>query len=65
MTEMEDRKTVRLWRWKNEQIYHIMAMIECGYKPECQITDRAKRLEIDIYRSIQVKMRSLGLALTQ
>lgn len=31
---------------KNEQIFHIMAMIECGQKPECQITDRDKRLEI-------------------
>ena len=31
---------------KNEQIFHIMAMIDCGQKPECQITDKAKRLEI-------------------
>jgi hypothetical protein len=31
---------------KNEQIFHMVAMIECGLKPECQIEDRAKRLEI-------------------
>ena len=31
---------------KNEQIYFIMAQIECGVRPECQITDRAKMLEL-------------------
>ena len=31
---------------KNEQIFHIMAQVECGQRPECQITDRDKRLEL-------------------
>jgi hypothetical protein len=32
--------------YANEQILHIMAMIECGQKPSNQITDREKRLEL-------------------
>ena len=32
--------------YKNEQIFHIMAMIDCGQQPDCIITDRQKRLEI-------------------
>ncbi len=31
---------------KNEQIYHVMAMIECGQKPDCFITDPKKMLEL-------------------
>ena len=30
----------------NEEIFHIMAMIDCGHRPECLITDPAKKLEL-------------------
>lgn len=32
--------------YKDEAIFHTMAMIECGQKPDNQITDREKRLEL-------------------
>lgn len=31
---------------RNEDIFHIIAQIECRQRPECQITDRDKRLEL-------------------
>ena len=31
---------------KNEQIYHIMAMVECGHKPDCFIADPKKMMEL-------------------
>lgn len=31
---------------KNEQIYHIMAMVECGHKPDCFIADPNKMMEL-------------------
>lgn len=30
----------------NDQIFHVMALVECGQRPECFITDPAKRLEL-------------------
>ena len=32
--------------YKDEAIFHTMAMLECGQRPENQITDRDKRLEL-------------------
>lgn len=31
---------------QNDQIYHIMAMVECGQKPDCFITDPNKMMEL-------------------
>lgn len=31
---------------KNEQIYHAMAQVECGQKPECFISDPDKMMEL-------------------
>jgi len=31
---------------KNEDIFHIMAMVECGQKPECFITDNERKYEL-------------------
>ena len=31
---------------RNEDIFHIMAMVECGQKPDCFIADRDKRMEL-------------------
>jgi len=30
----------------NDQIYHVMAMVECGQKPDCYITDPKKMMEL-------------------
>lgn len=31
---------------QNDQIYHVMAMVECGQKPECFISDPDKMMEL-------------------
>lgn len=31
---------------KNEDIYHAMAMVECGQKPDCFISDPNKMMEL-------------------
>lgn len=31
---------------KNEDIYHVMAMVECGKQPECYISDLNKMMEL-------------------
>lgn len=31
---------------RNEDIYHTMAMVECGQKPNCFISDPQKRMEL-------------------
>ena len=31
---------------KNEDIFHVMAMVECGQKPECFINDPHKMFEL-------------------
>lgn len=31
---------------KNEDIYHTMAMVECGQKPDCFISDPNKMMEL-------------------
>lgn len=31
---------------QNDQIYHVMAMVECGQKPDCFITDPNKMMEL-------------------
>lgn len=31
---------------QNSQIYHTMAMVECGQKPECFVADPKKKFEL-------------------
>ena len=31
---------------RNEDIFHIMAMVECGQRPDCFITDRNRMMEL-------------------